>query len=195
MNAPIEDALDQVRRMQELVLERRRFQGYSGWARMASGAIALIGAFLLAHGGFAAAAEAHLRGWAAVLAAALVLNYGALAGWIMVHPEVRRNPVMLKPALDALPALAAGGALTLALIQSQRLDLLFGSWMMMYGLAQTAYRNSLPRGIYFTGLVYLVCGAALLLRAPPFTNPWPMGIVFLLGELAGGLSLITQERT
>jgi hypothetical protein len=36
---------------------------------------------------------------------------------------------------------------------------------------------------------YTLCGVAFLLWPPAFLNPWPMGIVFLLGEWAGGFIL------
>jgi hypothetical protein len=104
---------------------------------------------------------------------------------------VRRQPRLLKPAIDAVPALAAGGVLSAALIAAGQFRLLPGVWMALYGLAQTAYRHSLPPGIYRVGLAYLVCGAAALLWPPAaFTNPWPMGTVFGLGEIAGGLVLL-----
>ena len=101
---------------------------------------------------------------------------------------------MLKPALDALPALAVGAALTAGLILAGQYDLLCGAWMCLYGLAQVAYRQTLPGGIYLVGLCYILCGAAyLLFPAGTFMNPWPMGLMFFLGELAGGLILIHQE--
>jgi hypothetical protein len=39
---------------------------------------------------------------------------------------------------------------------------------------------------YAVGFYYLLCGIFFLLVNPvPFTNPWPMGIVFCIGELFG----------
>jgi hypothetical protein len=194
MNEPsIDEALAQVRSVRDIVMRRRRFHGYSGKARMACGILALSGALVLAFGPVPATETAHLFGWGIVLAAALVLNYGALVGWFISHPEVRAEPALLKPALDAVPALAGGAVLTVALIAAKQFHLLFGAWMLLYGLAQTTYRNALPRGVFFTGLMYMGCGSLLLLLPQPFTNPLPMGSVFFLGELVGGLCLLNPE--
>ena len=190
----IHDALAQVRTLQEFIIERNLFKGYSGKARIVSGFAALTGAVILSSGRIPDSPWAHLAGWSAVLAAGVVANYAALLYWFLFDQQAKRNPLMLKPALDALPALALGAALTLAIILHKEFDLLFGVWMSLYGLAQIAYRNSLPRGIYRTGLLYMVCGAACLLSpGVRFTNPWPMGIAFFVGELAGGVVLIRDH--
>lgn len=190
----IHDALAQVRRLQEIVLSRRFFQGYSGKARLLSGAAALLGAWILSRPGIPATPHAHLLGWLAVLGVALLLNYGALLHWIVTEPRVRQKPVILKPALDALPALCAGGALTVALVRCGQHDLLFGVWMALFGVAHLAYRQSLPGENYLVGLYYLAAGAACLL-APGlrFANPWPMGLIFFTGELVGGTVLMLMN--
>ena len=191
----IHDALAQVRTLQEFIIERNLFKGYSGKARIVSGFAALTGAVILASGRIPASPWAHLAGWGAVLAAGVVANYAALLYWFLFDQQAKRNPLMLKPAIDALPALALGAVLSLAVILHRNFDLLFGIWMSLYGLAQVAYRNSLPRGIYRTGLLYMVCGAACLLSpAVRFANPWPMGLVFFAGELTGGAVLILDHR-
>jgi len=192
----IHDALAQVRALQELILEKRIFRGYSGRARIASGALALAAAGMLACGGVPPSARAHLLVWGMVLAAALLLNYGALAYSFCFDPAFQRNPRLLKPAADAVPPLLVGGGLSIALIAAGQWNLLFGTWMGLYGLAHTACRHSLPAGNYAVGLYYLAAGAICLL-APgvSFLNPWPMGIGFCAGELAGGLILIvTRDR-
>jgi len=187
----IHDALAQVRKLQEFLIEKRLFKGYSGTARIVSGSAALAGAAILSSGSVPSDAHAHLIGWGVVLAVGIVVNYGCLLYWFLFDPEVRRSAVMLKPALDAIPALGVGAVFTVALVAGQHFDQLFGAWMCCYGLAQVAYRRSLPQGIYHVGLGYLVCGAYFLLSpSVTFLNPWPMGIVFFAGELAGGLVLL-----
>jgi hypothetical protein len=191
----IHDALAQVRTLQEFIIEKNLFKGYSGTARIVSGFAALAGAALLGSGLVPPEPWAHLAGWGAVLAVGIVANYAALLYWFLFNADVQRNPLMLKPAMDAIPALAAGAALTLALVIHDNFDLLFGMWMSLYGLAQVAYRHSLPKGVYRTGLFYLVCGAACLLSPRvSFVNPWPMGLVFFAGEMAGGTLLIRDHR-
>lgn len=212
MVAPhIHDALRQVEQLRNAVLEKRQFRGYSGLARMLSGITALAMAAILAAG--PASAERHLAGWGIVLLAGLSLNYGAMLHWFLRDPQVGRNPAYLQPALDALPPLAVGAVLSGAClwqwdIEVSRgcaisyrelsgahpgqwnLDLLFTVWMCLYGLTHIPYRHSLPPANYAVGLFYIAAGTACL--ACPgvhFLNPWPMGLVFFAGEMAGGIIL------
>ncbi len=73
----INQAIDQVRQMYALVLDR---QGFSGAARMAGGAAALLAALILRH---AAPPEPnpHLIGWGVLLAVGLAVNFAALFYW------------------------------------------------------------------------------------------------------------------
>ena len=200
----IHDALAQVRKLREIVLQKKLFKGYSGKARITCGVVALAGAAVLSSNEVSPTPLSHLAGWGVVLAVGLVVNYAALAYWFLFNSEAGRNPLMLKPAIDAVPALAVGATLSVALILTEQYDLLFGAWMCLYGLAQVAYRQSLPSGIYLVGLCYIMAGAYCLLSAcsalhlpwPPvsFTNPWPMGIVFCLGEVTGGIALIRDNN-
>jgi hypothetical protein len=195
----IHDALAQIEKLREYILEKRKFRGYSGRARILSGSAALVAAVVLGSPSVPADPVVHLSGWVAVLFIGIVLNYSALCYWFLFDREVRRDPVMIKPALDAIPAFALGGVLTMLFIFMGHYYYLPGMWMAVYGLAQVAYRQSLPRGIYLVGLGYMLCGTICLAAltyptlAIPFVNPWPMGIVFFIGELIGGLILITYR--
>ncbi len=191
----IHDALAQIRTLQAFIIERNLFKGYSGTARLVSGTIALIGSVIMAGDWLPKDRWHHLGGWVVILGIGLAANYGALIYWFLFNRDVARNPLMLSPALDAIPALAVGAALSMALVLRDQFDLLFGVWMALYGIAQVAYRNSLPRGIYETGLFYIICGAACLLApSVSFTDPLPMGLVFFAGETAGGIILIRDHR-
>lgn len=191
----IHDALAQIRTLHMFIIERNLFKGYSGTARIVSGTVALIGAVIMAGDVLPKDPWRHLAGWVVILGIGLVANYGALLYWFFFNREVSRNPLMLSPALDAIPALAVGAALSLALVIHEQFNLLFGVWMSLYGIAQVAYRNSLPRGICETGVFYIICGAACLLTpSVSFTDPLPMGLVFFAGETAGGIILIRDHR-
>ena len=191
----IHDALNQVRRMQELVHEKRHFHGYSGLARLVSGTVACMAAIILSSSRIPKDPVLHLAIWGGVLFISLITNYGGLAYWFCTDRDVRRNPIMLKPALDAVPALAAGAVVSLALILHGQYDLLMGCWMIFYGLAQVAYRLSLPKGIYLGGLWYLLWGATcLLLPNLDLLTPWPMGVAFLVGESYGGYTLYQLKK-
>lgn len=190
MIAPhIHDALGQVRRLREAVLDKRQFRGYSGPARLLGGAVVLAGAGILAWLSPATPAG-HLFGWGCVVIVALLLNYGALAYWFWCDPQVARDPRQLRPAVDALPPLMVGAAFSLACVLQGRYDWLFPLWMCVYGLVHIPYRNTLPSGNYLVGLGYIAAGVACLFwPGLNFANPWPMGLVFFVGETAGGLIL------
>lgn len=186
----IHDALGQVRQLRRLILEKRCFHGYSGGARIGAGCIALATAVFLSSKIVPVDPLVHLAGWGMVLVAGLLLNYGALAIWFLSDREARLNPLLLVPAIDAVPALAVGAVLSAVVIRAESYDLLFGIWMSLYGLAQVAYRHSLPPTIYRVGGLYILAGFACLIFPVQFTNPWPMGLVFFIGEMAGGMALM-----
>ena len=183
----IHDALKQIKKLQSLVLEKKNFEGYSGKSRMCGGVIALLGAGILAYAKIPETAEAHLIGWGIVLVVSMLLNYGGLFIWFLFSPEARRSLDRLLPAIDAIPALAVGGFASIALIIHQQYHLLPGMWMSLYGLVHIPYRNNLPGANYLVGIFYIICGSVFLIFPQPFINPWPMGIVFFTGEMAGGL--------
>lgn len=183
----IHDALDQVDRMKAMILNRRRFRGYSGLARMFGGAAALGVTIILNRLAVDQNPLTQLKGWMILLGSALLLNYGGLAYWYFRHRRTRNVLMELRPALEVVPALSVGAFLSLALVLREEYNLLFGVWMCLYGLAHMGYRHTLPRGIIAVGFFYQIAGIACLL-APTlsFLNPWPMGVVFLIGETAGG---------
>jgi hypothetical protein len=186
----IHDALSQVRKLQEFILEKKNFRGYSGTARMTGGFAALMGTLILASGTVPKSPLAQLTGWGVVLLAALAINYGALVFWFFFDPEAKGELLKLMPALDAIPALAVGAVLSLAVSLQGQYQFLFGIWMCLYGLVHVVYRHSLPKANYAVGVFYMLCGTYCLFDPRiSFVNPWPMGLVFFIGESAGGLIL------
>jgi hypothetical protein len=100
--------------------------------------------------------------------------------------EVKKDLSKASPVLTAFPPLIIGGVLSLAVIINHDYQYLYGIWMCMFGLTHLSYRFSLPKMSYAVGVYYMICGIFILLIKPvPFTNPWPMGIVFCIGELFG----------
>ena len=184
----IHDALDQVHRLQELILEKRKFRGYSGSARMAGGMITALGCIVLGSSLVPKTVVAQLTGWMLLAGAAMALNYGALILWYIQLPNDERKTVRAKPVLDAMPPLLLALPLTVALLVRGYPDLLFGTWMCLYGLAHTSCRRDLPRGNWLVGIYYLLCGSFFMLwQKAEFLTPWPMGVVFLIGESVGGI--------
>lgn len=184
----IHDALAQVQRLQMLILEKRKFRGYSGTARIVSGLITALGCTWMGSAQYPEMLKAHMAGWMALAALAMGLNYGALILWYIQLPNDERKPIRVKPVFDALPPLLLAAPISAALLLRGYPDLLFGVWMCLYGLAHTSCRRDLPSGNWFVGLYYLLCGAFFMLwQKAEFLTPWPMGVVFLVGETVGGI--------
>lgn len=195
LSVHLRDALAQVRQLQQAVLSRQRFGGYSGPARAVSGTSALLAAAIMSSDRYPQTHRAFFLGWGAVFVFALILNGGALLYWFLNDPRVRREVGRLRPIGDGIPSLVVGGALTIMLAMHGETQYLFGVWMCMFGLTNLASRYVLPRYISFVGVFYVICGVAwLLLPQATFMNPWPMGLVFFIGEWAGGLLLYFDER-
>ena len=186
----IHEALANVREMQQAVLERQKFKGYSGRARMLSGGIALVAAALMSLPFFPERNLAHVLGWGGVFVVAFMLNLVAILWWFSHDPVAKRDVRMLRPVVDVVPPLFVGGLLTATMILHHQFQYLFGIWMCLFGLTNMASRMVLPKWIFGVGVFYIVAGALCLL-APSieFTNPWPMGVVFFAGEWVGGLIL------
>ena len=185
----IDQAIGRLREVQALVLDRQRFKGFSGAARMAGGFAALLTALILSHA-VPAEPRLHLVGWGLLLAVGLSVNFAALFYWLLKNRSVV-SLAELWPVWEVFPTLSAGAALSVALVRTGQLDLLFGVWMALYGASHMAHRRSLPFPIYCGGLAYLAAGIFFLLwPGVSFTDPRPMGLVFGLGELFGGWVLV-----
>jgi hypothetical protein len=190
----VHDALAQVRLLQEVILERRQFRGFSGQARVAGGCAALLAAGLLASERLPDSPVTPLAVWFGVLAFALIANYAALAWWFFNDPHRRRDLLALKPAIDVMPGLAVGAMLSLAVMRAGQHELLYGIWMGCFGLAHTSCRLSLPPANFLVGLFYMLAGGAcLFVPGWAFPNPWSMGLIFFIGELIGGWVLFRER--
>lgn len=183
----IHQALRQVRDVQRRMLATERFRGYSGRCRALTGTLALLAAVVMSRDFYPATPPAHLLGWGVVLVLSLVISYSALLHWFLFEPGVERDPRRLGPTVDALPPLAVGGILSAVLVRHGLFDLLFGTWMCLYGLANLSTRRVFPRAVWPLGVGYILSGTALLfVPGVTFTDPWPMGLVFFVGECVGG---------
>ncbi len=184
----VHQALAQIRTMHRYVVERQRFKGYSGRARALSGSLALITAYWLSLQP-GRSSSSTLTMWLGVAMAGAAINYGAVLFWFLGEPQGDRQTVRLKPAIEVVPALAAGAALTIAFWRDGAFDYVVPTWMILFGIGNLASRHVLPKEISWIGLFYMVSGAVLLFGAPRLglSNPWPMGIIFFVGEWLGGL--------
>ena len=188
--AHVHQALAQVRELRQKILESRRFKGYSGVARAFGGTLALATAAVLASTRYPQTELAHADAWGMLALAAFIINLAALLRWYFSMPAQDREPRLLIPAYNTLPPFIVTSALTIAALLNQDYQYLFPLWMCGYGLVNMSQNYSIVTSIRLVGLFYIICGILLLLVFhTPFTNPWPMGIVFFVGEWWGGLLL------
>lgn len=188
----IHDALRQIHELRRRVLESRRFTGYSGRAR-AYGGLGILPAMAVWHLCGRPDEERSMAVlWLGVALWGVAWNYGALAAWYLAG--ARRGNRTLLPAIDPLVPLGVGGLLTLGMLLRGDTAYLYPIWMMLFGLTNLASRWVLAREIWPLGLYFIACGAMVLFLEVPFTNPWPMATVFLIGELWGGYIFHRQRE-
>jgi hypothetical protein len=192
----VQEALKQVRELQQKILEKQKFKGYSGRARALSGTSALAACFVMTTRYYPHTNAAHLIGWTTVFTLSVLLNFGAILYWFLVDSNAKRDVRRLKPLIDTLPPLCVGGIFTLTFVTQDFYSWLFPLWMCLYGLANLASRHVLPRGIALIGWFYILAGSTLLVSGVTnFLNPWPMGIIFFAGEWMGGFILHFDENS
>lgn len=98
-----------------------------------------------------------------------------------------------------LPSLAAGGLLTLVIVQraSESVWMLPGLWALLFSLGIFASCRLLPRAVSVAGVWYLVGGILALAwgQGEAALSPWIMGITFGVGQLLTAVILhVTLER-
>jgi hypothetical protein len=183
----LHDALARVSEMRARILESQKFRGYSGRARALGGCAALIGGLvvnLIPEGVRHVAIPAV---WGMVFVVAFVLNYGAVLQWWLKLSKDERARSPLSPALENLPVFVVGGSLTVHLIAYGYPGALPGMWASVLALTQFTAKYAIPRGLRAVGWYYVAAGSAML-AYPEFgwDNPVVPGLVFFIGEWAGG---------
>jgi hypothetical protein len=175
------------------------FRGYGPAALAATGVLALIvagaQAYWLsqpaAHGnpaqGHLAQGYLYVWLWAATAAVSLVI-----IGTETIQRSRRAYGDMAVPMLRSaveqfLPAIIAGGLLTLVLLWAapQSVWMLPGLWQIIFSLGVFASCRFLPRPMFLVGIWYLACGLACLALVPTEQrlSPWVMGVPFCVGQL------------
>ena len=170
----------------------QRFDGYSGWAAISSGVVALVaGAAQWAldpHPRTGREITFYLFIWLSCLCIALAINYGAILAWRTRHRDAQSLAQMRTVGWTILPAVAAGGVITAALIARGLYTLLPGMWCAAYALGLFASRNMVPRDVVYVAVAFGVL-STLLLLVPQIDVLawWVMPLAFGSGQILIGV--------
>lgn len=180
-----EESLHVIRTMME---RSTRYTNLSGHAGIAAGLMALAGALLrhYAHTPF-------LLTWSTVFLAACASTVYFTARMARANGEPFWSPQARTAFLALTPALTAAILLTLTLERAGRLDLLPGTWMLLWGVGALAMGSFTPRVIASLGLTFLVVGGAVL-ALPPLPDSLLMGGSFGLLHLVFGAAIALARR-
>ncbi len=181
--------MDNLRFIRETMERSASFTAVSGWAGVAMGLIAL-----------AAAAIARLqptpeRWIAAWLGAASLSFLTALAG-MALKARSAGMPVLSGPgrkfASSFSPPIVIGGILTLALYLNGQVQLLPGTWLLLYGTAVVTGGAHSVRVIPMMGVGFILVGAFALFAPAAWGNTF-MAMGFGVLHLAFG-ALIARRH-
>jgi hypothetical protein len=195
----LQPALSDLAEVRDRLAALQRFEGYSGLAAAGSGVAAFIAAFLQLRIApmpvTPEALHAYLTIWLSCLAVALVLNYGAVAVWLLEHRAPGARSRFRTAALSIAPSIVLGGALTFALVGHSAFALLPGTWFAFYAIGLFASRGAIPASTF--GVTVGFSLLAMMFLASPFDAValawWVMPIGFGAGQLAIGY-LIWLDR-
>jgi hypothetical protein len=195
----LERALTDISAIREQLAQSTEFRGYAPATLAATGACALLVAAGQAI--WLPESATNMRVYIALWAATAVLCVVLIAIETVHHSRRAHGglaPVMLQSALEQLlPAVVAGGLVTLALLElaPQSLWMLPGLWHIFFALGVFPSCRFLPRPTFLVGVWYLACGLACLAMAAPThaNSPWAMGIPYGVGHLLVA-GIVLQRR-
>ncbi|HET9394040.1 MAG TPA: hypothetical protein VFO29_11050 [Candidatus Rubrimentiphilum sp.] len=194
----LERALADIAEVRERLGHVQRFKGYSGLAAAVSGAFALasgvvqwllVPAVRTSHDG-----HLYFAIWFACCAAAMIVNYGAIAHWYVNDATARERWQTATVGFAILPALILGAALSFALLRADLFALLPAVWYGCYGVGLLASYTMLPRAVLPISVAFLAAGAGLLFVPHDLAlAPATLAIGFGAGQIAIGI-LVMRDR-
>lgn len=153
-------AMDDLRYIRETMERSGSFTHVSGLGVMAMGVIALAAA-LLTWG------ATDLWAWLGAWLGAAGLSFAAATFMMARKSRAEGIPLLTGPgrkfAWNVVPPLVVGATLTLACLSAGTVDLLPGSWLMLYGAAVVAAGSHSVRPVPLMGILFMAVGAAALL--------------------------------
>ncbi len=169
----------------------QRFDGYSGSAAIGSGLVGIVAGIVQAtvdpHPSTHALRQTYLLIWLTCLGIALVLNYGAILAWRARNRGAQAAVQFRTVGMSIVPALAAGGVITLTLVLRDLDELLPGMWCATYALGLFASRAMVPHQVVTVAVGFGAFATVLLLV--PVLDPlawWTMPLAFGGGQIAIG---------
>jgi len=169
-----------------------QYQFLTARAGLAAGTLAACGALSFT---FLDAADPRHFGvvWALVFVGSLLAT---VLGTVFRVRELGERVWSRQPravVLALTPSVFAALVLTIFLFARGLHLWLPGVWMLCYGQGAMATSVYAPRQIRYMGLAALILGGATLVLGPAWAVPM-MGVVFGLGHIALGLTLLVAER-
>jgi hypothetical protein len=195
----LERALADIAEVRERLGHMQRFKGYSGFAAVLSGVLALaagivqallVPSVLTPHQG-----HLYFALWFACCAAAVLVNYGAIAHWFVNDATARDRWQTATVGLSILPALLLGAALSFALLRAGLWGFLPGIWYGCYGVGLFASRTTLPRAAVGIGAAFALAGFGLLFVPEQIALQWwilPIGFGF--GQIGIGVAVLREAK-
>jgi hypothetical protein len=192
-------ALSDLAEVRERLAQVQRFEGYSGPAATLSGVAALAAGIIQQRivplPSQPAQFHTYVAIWMSCLAAGILLNYGAVAVWVLNHRQPGEQSRFRSAALSIAPSVVLGGALSLALVDHAAYALLPGTWFAFYAIGLFASRSAIPDAALVVTCAFAVLGA-LFLVTPLVTVAltwWVMPLGFGFGQIAIGY-LVWRDR-
>jgi hypothetical protein len=140
------------------------FDGYRAAPVAVSGALALVA------GALQRVARPDALGfvllWSVAAALGFGINFYVVARTYGASPRHWERSLAFAALLDLTPAMVAGALLTGALVFTNRIELLPGFWMILFGTGVMASRRHVPRACAWIGVAYLLAGTATLVFLP-----------------------------
>ena len=195
----VRKAIADIAEVRDRLATVQRFEGYSAWAAIASGAVAI--GFGVVQGLIAPQPHSpdeqhrYLTLWLSCLAAALAINYGAILFWRAQHRDEQSRFQIRTVGMSILPAIAAGGVISAALVRHGMFALLPGMWCATYALGLFASRALVPPAVVTVAVAFGFV-ATLLLFAPGSLALawWIMPVAFGGGQIAIGAIILAERR-
>jgi hypothetical protein len=162
-------AMDNLRFIRETMERSAAFTHVSGIGGVAMGAIALAAAAV------ASGAETEVA-WLGIWMGAAVLSFSVAILAMARKSRAEGVPLLTGPgrrfAWNVTPPLAAGGIITAALIQAGLLELLPGTWLLLYGTSVVTGGSYSVRPVPLMGLAFMLAGMAAFVSPPAWGNAY-----------------------